>query len=46
MTIADVEPGIFRPVLCHVYGGTVSEEEMEANTKDIIDASNRYGVVI
>jgi len=43
--ITDVKPDIFRHVLYHVYGGKVSDEELEANAKELIDAADKFGVV-
>ena len=43
--IMDVKPDIFRHLLCYAYGGTVSDEDLKANAKEIIDAADRYEVV-
>ena len=43
--ITDVSPTIFKHMLYCVYGGKLSEEELKANTKDIINACGRYGLV-
>ena len=43
--INDVTPAIFRHILHYIYGGKISEEDLEENSKDIIDACNKYGVV-
>ena len=43
--IADVKPDIFRHVLYYVYGGNVSDEELKANAKDLIDAADKFGIV-
>mmetsp|Transcript_16252 Transcript_16252/g.26509 ORF Transcript_16252/g.26509 Transcript_16252/m.26509 type:complete len:182 (-) Transcript_16252:71-616(-) len=43
--ITDVKPDIFRHVLYYVYGGKVSDEELKANAKDLIDAADKFGVV-
>mmetsp|Transcript_15269 Transcript_15269/g.32310 ORF Transcript_15269/g.32310 Transcript_15269/m.32310 type:complete len:418 (-) Transcript_15269:1410-2663(-) len=43
--ITDARPDIFRQMLYYVYGGTLTEEEMKANAKDIIDIADKYGVV-
>jgi len=45
VSITDVSPTIFKHMLYCVYGGKLSEEELKANTKDIINACGRYGVV-
>jgi hypothetical protein len=44
-TITDVKPDIFRHLLYHVYGGSVPEDELKANAKDIIDAADKYSIV-
>jgi hypothetical protein len=43
--ITDVSPEVFRHLLHSAYGVKVSEEDMKSQTKEIIDAANRYGVV-
>ena len=45
VTITDVKPDIFKHVLYYLYGGKLTEEEMEENAKDLIDAADKYGVV-
>ena len=45
VSITDVEPDIFRHMLYYLYGGKLTEEELEENAKDIIDAADKYGVV-
>ena len=45
VSITDVKPDIFKHILCYVYGGKVSDEDMKDNAKDIIDAADRYGIV-
>ena len=42
--IADVSPDVFRHLLYYIYWGKISDEDMKAHSKDIIDAANRYGV--
>jgi hypothetical protein len=42
--ITDVSPDIFRLLLYYIYGGKISDDEMKAHSKDIINAANRYGV--
>jgi speckle-type POZ protein len=44
-TVTDVKPDIFRHLLYYVYGGSVSEEELKAHAKDIIDAADKYSIV-
>jgi predicted amino acid-binding ACT domain protein len=43
--ITDVSPEVFCHLLHSAYGVKVSEEDMKSQTKEIIDAANRYGVV-
>lgn len=43
--IRDVKAGVFRLILYFFYGGKLSEEELKANAKDLIDAADRYGIV-
>ena len=43
--IEDVKPDIFRHLLYYLYGGKVSDEDLKANAKDVIDAADKYGVV-
>ena len=43
--ITDVKPEIFHHVLYYVYGGKLSNEDIKANAREIIDAADRYGVV-
>ena len=42
--ITDVSPEVFRHLLYYIYGGKISDDDMKSCTKEIIDASNRYGV--
>jgi hypothetical protein len=43
--ITDVMPEIFKHMLYYIYGGEVPKDELEGNTRDIIDACDKYGVV-
>ena len=43
--ITDVSPEVFRHLLHSAYGVKVSDDDMKSQTKEIIDAANRYGVV-
>ncbi|EJK55823.1 hypothetical protein THAOC_24397 [Thalassiosira oceanica] len=43
--IKGVDPEVFKTVLYFCYGGTVSEEELAANAKTIIEAADRFGIV-
>ena len=42
--ITDVSPEVFRHLLYYIYGEKISDDDMKARTKEIIDAANRYGV--
>ncbi len=44
-TINDIKPDILRHLLFYVYGGSVPEDELKANAKDIIDAADKYSIV-
>ena len=43
--ISDVSPHIFHQLLYFSYGGEVKKEDMSDNEMDLIDASDKYGVV-
>ena len=43
--ITDVSHTIFKHMLYYSYGGKLSEEELMANAKDIINACGKYGLV-
>ncbi|KAL7529520.1 hypothetical protein ACHAXR_006200 [Thalassiosira sp. AJA248-18] len=43
--IFDVKPDIFRHMLYYSYGGKVASDDLKANAKEIIDASDKYGIV-
>mmetsp|Transcript_14085 Transcript_14085/g.32015 ORF Transcript_14085/g.32015 Transcript_14085/m.32015 type:complete len:279 (+) Transcript_14085:334-1170(+) len=43
--IIGVEPEVFKMLLYFCYGGKVSEDELEANAKAIIEAADRFGIV-
>jgi len=45
VSITDVKPGIFKHMLSYVYGGKLSEDELNNDAKDIINACDKYGVV-
>ena len=45
VSVTDVKPEIFRHLLYYIYGGKISEEDMEESAKDIIDAADKYGIV-
>jgi len=40
-----VEPEVFRMLLYFCYGGTVSDDELGANAKAIIESADRFGIV-
>ncbi|KAL7525731.1 hypothetical protein ACHAWF_001485 [Thalassiosira exigua] len=44
VSIANVKPDIFRHALYYAYGGKVSDEDMETNAKEIIDAADIFGM--
>jgi hypothetical protein len=43
--INDVTPDVFRLMLSYIYGGKVSENDMKSHAREIIDATDKYGVV-
>ena len=43
--IYDISPDIFHHILYYVYGGQISEEDLKAHAKAIIDATDRYSIV-
>jgi predicted amino acid-binding ACT domain protein len=43
--ITDVSQEVFSHLLYSAYGVKISDEDMKSQTKEIIDAANRYGVV-
>jgi len=43
--ITDVTHDVFKHVLFYAYGGKITEDDMKTNTKDIINAADKYGVV-
>ena len=45
VSITDVKPEIFNHMIHYTYGGKVSNEDIESNAKDIINACDKYGVV-
>jgi len=45
VSITDVKPEIFKHMLSYVYGGKLSEDELDNNAKEIINACDKYGVV-
>jgi len=44
-SITDVNPSIFRHLLCYVYGGSVPEEVLKQNAKEIIDTADKYSII-
>ncbi|KAL7451880.1 hypothetical protein ACHAWC_008919 [Mediolabrus comicus] len=44
-SITDVEPDIFRHLLCYVYGGSVSEDVLKRDAKEIIETADKYSIV-
>ena len=45
VSINGVDPEVFKILLFFCYGGMVSEEELAANAKAIIEAADRFGIV-
>ena len=45
VSITDVKPDTFKHMIYYTYGGKVSNEDLESNAKDIINACDKYGVV-
>ena len=45
VSITDVKPEVFKHMIYYAYGGKLSDEELESDAKDIIDACDKYGVV-
>ena len=43
--VNDVKPEIFSHLLSYVYGGSIPEEELNTQAKDIIDAADKYSIV-
>ncbi|KAK1739278.1 BTB/POZ and MATH domain-containing protein [Skeletonema marinoi] len=44
VAVHDVKPKVFRHLLWYVYGGTVSNEALKADAKDIIDTADKYSI--
>jgi speckle-type POZ protein len=42
--INDIKPEVFRHLLYYVYGGEISQHDFATHAKDLINASNKYGV--
>jgi len=45
VSINDVTNDVFKHVLFYAYGEKITEEDMKSNTKEIINAADKYGVV-
>ena len=45
VSISDIKPDIFKQMLFYLYGGKLTDEEMDTNAKDIINACDKYGMV-
>ena len=43
--INNIQPEIFKHLLYYCYGGKIDEEDLQSNAKDIVEASDRFGVV-
>ena len=44
-TTINVEPEIFKHLLYYCYGGKITEEDLQTNAKNIIEAADRFGVI-
>jgi len=44
VSITDVKPETFKHMIYYAYGGKLSDEDLKANAKDIINACDKYGV--
>ena len=42
--IPNVSPEAFKHMLYYCYGGELSEEDMEENARELVDAADRFGV--
>jgi hypothetical protein len=45
VVISDIKPNYFQYMLWYVYGGSVSEADLKAHAKGIIDAADKYSIV-
>ena len=45
IAITDIEPGVFKHILYYMYGGEISDDDLEADAKDMIGACDKYGLV-
>jgi len=45
VSITDVKPKIFKHMIHYTYGGKLSEDDLNNNAKEIINACDKYGVV-
>ncbi|EJK67977.1 hypothetical protein THAOC_10902 [Thalassiosira oceanica] len=43
--INNIQPETFKDMLYYCYGGKISEEHLQQNAKEIIEAADRFGVV-
>ena len=43
-TITNVEPEIFKHLLFYCYGGKIDKDDLQSDAKDIIEASDRFGI--
>jgi len=41
----DVRPQIFWCVLYYIYGGKLTDDDLQANAKELIDAADKFGIV-
>ena len=44
-SITDMAPEVFRPLLCYLHAGEVSEDECKSHAREIIEAADRFEIV-
>ena len=44
VSITDVKPKVFMHMLYYLYGGKLTDEDLKASAKDIINAADKYGI--
>ena len=45
ISISGVSPDVFRLLLFYMYGGKLSDDDMNSHAKELVDAADRFGVV-
>ncbi|EJK46266.1 hypothetical protein THAOC_35072 [Thalassiosira oceanica] len=43
--ISNVRPEIFKHLLYYCYGGKIGKDDLQSDTKDIIEAADRFGII-